>query len=519
MSDDVADLILRSGRIHTFDEGHSVVEALAARSGRIEAVGSDREVLRLRGARTRVIDLRGRFALPGFVDCHTHFAKRALGITRVDLHPSKSLDDMLARLKRQRARTAPGAWVLGRGWDESTWTQKRFPTRAALDRVIADRPVKASRVDGHSCVVNSLGWKALRMPKRFPGVELDGAGRPTGVLKEQAYEETLDRIVDPPELYRHALPRMERVAHKLGVTTVCDFVDPKDLRAYGERAREGKMGVRVVAAIWARHLDSLEASGVGAGLGDKWLRVTGVKFYGDGSIGSRTAAMRRPYRDDAGNRGQLNLRRPAMAKLIGRARHLGLQVCVHAIGDRGVDEVIAAFEAAAKGVARKKFRSERHRIEHCELVDGRGIARMARLGLVASMQPNFVGKWSRAGLLYDQRIGNFWHGHDNPMREIADAGVPIAFGSDNMPFSPLFGINSAVNAPYPSQRLTVDEALCAYTRGAAWALREEATRGTLEHGKLADVVALNGDPYDAPDRIEELKVSLTALGGRVVHGK
>ncbi len=510
------ELILRSGSIHTIDARGAVVEALAARAGRIAALGNDGEIMRLRGARTKVVDLRGAFALPGFIDCHTHFAKRALGITRVDLHGAPSREAMLARLARARKKIAKGEWVLGRGWDESKWADRRFPTRADLDAAVDDRPVKASRIDGHSCVVNALGWKTLRIPASFPGVERDAGGRLTGLLKEAAYEETLDRIVDPPALYRKALPIMERRAHALGVTTVCDFVDPKDLRAYTERHRGGKLRIRVSAAMWTRHLDALEAAGVGRGLGDEWLRLTGVKMYGDGSIGSRTAAMYRPYRDDPSTRGALNLTRAKMAKTIRRARALGLQVCIHAIGERGIDEVLTSFEDAAEGEL-AAFRRERHRIEHCELVTPEGIRRMKRLGLIASVQPNFVGNWSAKGELYDQRIGNRWQGKDNPFRRMADAGLCLAFGSDNMPFSPLYGIHSAVNAPFPSQRLTVGEALAAYTRDAAFALREEASRGTLEVGKLADVAVLSANPKEAPDEIERQKVALTVLGGGVVY--
>lgn len=509
------DLILRSGAIHTLDPRLRVVEALAARDGRIVALGSDREVVRLRAARTRVFDLKGRFALPGFIDCHTHFAKRALGITRIDLHGTATREAMLAKLARGARRTPKGEWVLGRGWDESKWQDRRFPDRADLDRALPGRPVKASRIDGHSCVVSSQGLRRLRLPARTPGIERDARGRPTGVLKEAAYEETLDRIVDPPELYRRALPRMERRAHELGVTTVCDFVDPKDIKAYTERLREARLAVRVVAAMWTRHLDALESAGVGRGLGGEWLRIAGVKMYGDGSIGSRTAALYRPYRDDPGNRGALNLTKRRMVATVRRARALGLQVCVHAIGDRGVDEVLSAFEEAAAQGPLAAFRRERHRIEHCELITREGIRRMKRLGLIASMQPNFVGNWSKKGELYDQRLGAGWLGRDNPLRWMVDAGLRVAFGSDNMPFSPLYGVHSAVNAPFPSQRLTVDEALAAYTRGAAFALHEEASRGTLEVGKLADVAVLGGDPHDRPEEIEDIEVELTVLDGGV----
>jgi predicted amidohydrolase YtcJ len=336
------------------------------------------------------------------------------------------------------------------------------------------------------------------------------------VLKEAAYEETLDRIVDPPDLYRKALPLMERRAHKLGVTTVCDVVDPKDLRAYIERRRTGAMRVRVCAAVWLRHLDAVESAGLGAGLGDEWLRLTGLKMYGDGSIGSRTAAMFSAYGDDPGNKGALNLDRANMAGAIGRARALGLQACIHAIGDRGVDEVIAAFELAAAHVPRARFARERHRIEHCELVTKDGIRRMRRIGLIASVQPNFVGNWSAKGKLYDQRIGPGWLGRDNPMRFMIDGGLTVAFGSDNMPFSPLYGIHSAVNAPFPSQRLSVDEALAAYTRDAAFALREESNRGTLERGKFADIAVLSGDPRDVQGEIGDLLVDATLIGGENV---
>ena len=512
------DLILRSGEIHAMDARGTVAEALAATAGRIVAMGSDREVWRLRGARTLAVDLKGRFALPGFIDCHTHFTKRALGITRVDLHGSRSREEVVRRLAKRAAKTPSGEWVLGRGWDDSLWADRAFPDRQDLDRATARHPVKASRIDGHSCVVNTLGWKRLGLPVTASGVERDARGRATGVLKEAAYEATLDRIGDPPELYRKALPRMERAAHKLGVTTVCDFVDPQDLKALTARRRMGPLGVRVACAVWTRHLEALETAGLASGLGDEWLKVLGVKMYGDGSIGSRSAAMRAPYLDDPGNRGAMNLTRREMARTIGRARALALQVCVHAIGDRGVAEVIGAFEEAAKGVSPLTFRRERHRIEHCELVDKQGIRRMRKLGLVASVQPNFVGNWSAKGRLYDQRIGNHWQGRDNPFSWMVDAGLKVAFGSDNMPFGPLYGIHSAVNAPYPCQRLKVGQALAAYTRDAAFALREEPSRGTLTPGKLADVAVLSKSPFEAPDTIDQIEVEATVVGGKVVWG-
>jgi predicted amidohydrolase YtcJ len=267
--------------------------------------------------------------------------------------------------------------------------------------------------------------------------------------------------------------------------------------------------------MWVRHLEEMEAARMRAGTGDEWLRVLGVKMYGDGSIGSRTAALYRPYRDDPANRGQLNMTRAQMSAVITRARRLGLQACIHAIGDRGVDEVIAAYEAAARRTTLPKFRGERHRIEHCELVSAKGLRRMRRLGLVASVQPNFVGQWSRKGQMYDQRIGARWHGRDNPMRRILEAGVPLAFGSDNMPFGPLYGIASAVRAPAPAQRLTPRQALAAYTRDAAWALREETSRGTLEVGKLADVVVLDGNPLRRSGRLDRLRPWATVVGGRM----
>ncbi len=518
MQGDGADLILRSGEIHTMDGRGSVVEGLAAAHGRVMALGSDREVLRLRRSRTRVVDLRGRFALPGFIDCHTHFTKRALGITRVDLHGARSREEVVRRMAKRATKTAPGEWVLGRGWDDSLWVDHTFPTRHDLDRATERHPIKASRVDGHSCVVNTLGWKRLKLPLTSSGVDRDARGKATGVLREAAYEETLDRIPDPPDLYRRALPRMERVAQRLGVTTVCDFVDPQDLKALAARRRLGPLGVRVACSVWTRHLEALETAGLAAGLGDEWLKVLGVKMYGDGSIGSRTAAMRAPYRDDPSNRGRMNLTRSEMARTVGRARALGLQVAVHAIGDRGVAEVLSAFEESARGVSPATFRRERHRIEHCELVDREGVRRMKRLGLVASVQPNFVGNWSAKGRLYDQRIGNHWQGRDNPFRSMVDGGLTVAFGSDNMPFGPLYGIHSAVNAPYACQRLRVAEALAAYTRDAAFALREEASRGTLEEGKLADVVVLSESPFDGPDAIELIEVEATVVGAKVLWG-
>ncbi len=495
----VADLILEGGTLL----GVPGADAVAIRCGKILAVGRASEILRLRGPDTQVISLKGQCVLPGFFDGHVHFLRVGLDRTFfVDLAQARSLGEALDLL-RARAEARPGEWVVGRGWDESHWPEKRYLERADLDRAVPKQPCCAVRVDGHMMAANTL---ALARCVRPEGQFVD---RERGHLWEEAVSEVLALVRPEWETLVEAVAEASRFATSLGVTAVADMATPQDFAAYQVAEHRGLLRTRIFAYLPVDLLPHFAALGLRRGWGSPFLRLVGVKAFVDGSLGAKTAALLEPYRGEL-SRGRVLLGRGELARIWRKAMEAGLQMAIHAIGDRAIEEVLAAARLAGAGF------HDRHRIEHLELPTPAQLSRLRDLGLVASMQPNFL-QWSGPGGMYEDRLGPERDARIDPHRWVLDAGIPLAFGSDGMPMGPLYGIGLALTPPHPVQQLTVEEALTAYTQGSAYAAFAEDELGTLAPGKWADLVVLSGDPATTP--WEKIRVETTFFAGEVVFSR
>ena len=522
-----ADLVLTNAAVHTLapgdgptgrpasdtpgDERH---EAVAVRDGRIVRLGTVYEVEFLVGATTTVHDCAGRVVLPGFVDAHTHMDMVGRYLVHAALGDATGPDDAIERLVEGAHSADQGEWILGFGYDESTWDESRFLTRADLDRVSEERPVAAFREDLHQVSLNGVALARLADDAADENLQRSG-DEPTGVAVEGAVGTVLDATRgDRPE--RDLLRAASDRAAELGITAVGDMVrDHRVPRAYRDLARDGELGLRVRLNYWTDFLDALERTGLSTGDGDDLVRVGAVKSYTDGSLGARTARLSEPYADvdasEAGDpRGQWVVPPEELAGYVARADELGLQFCAHAIGDEAIAAVLDAYADTDAAAAR-------HRVEHVEVLTDALIARLGRVGAVASVQPNFL-KWAHDGGLYEARLGRERARASNRYAALRASGVPLAFGSDTMPLGPLFGVQQAVTAPAPEQRLDVTDALRAYTHGAAYALRDEDRFGTLRAGIHADLVVLDASPWAVdPGGIGDIDVVRTFVGGEPTY--
>jgi hypothetical protein len=530
-----ADLVLLSARIWTADPTRAEATALAARDGRIVAVGNDAEIRPLSGSKTVVVDGKGRRVVPGFIDCHTHMSMGGFNLLAVDLRRTKDPADFTRRLAEFASSRPAGVWITDGAWDHQVWTNPILPTRAMLDPATGDRPACLSRTDGHMVVCNSRALELAKVTRDTPdppgGIMVrDASGEPTGVLKDAAMD--LIGAVRPARTLvevEEALATAVRHAAENGVTSVQDLPgNALDLDAWEKLRSEGKLTVRVnyrpSLSEWEKARDRRRAM-----KNDEWLRIGGVKGYMDGSLGSSTALFFRPYADDPKTSGVYAAEAIPLSKLeerIAAADAAGLQVEVHAIGDRANAELLDVFERVARKNGPK---DRRFRIEHAQHLRADDIPRFARLEVIASMQPYHAiddGRWA------EKRIGLERCRTTYAFRSLVKSGVTLAFGSDwdVAPLSPLAGIDAAVNRRtldgrhpggwIPEQKISVLEALTAYTSTAARAAFEEKEKGTLTAGKLADFVVLSRDPLSIPkSELETVKVDATVVGGRVVYSQ
>lgn len=504
-----ADSLFFNGKIHTMDDTRKIAEAIAVSDGMVVAVGDDTEVRRSRPRDCARIDLRGRTVLPGFIDCHTHFIQTGVDSMGVDLSQTASLDDALALIKKAGAKHPEGEWIIATNWKESGWPGGRFLTRQDLDSCCPNNPTVAHRVCGHLSTVNSKAIDVLCIDSKTPDVDLE-----KGILRENALQ--LPRKHTEPDDAKKfkALALATRMAHELGVTSINDNGQSTDFKIFMAAEKRKRLGVRVWFNTPSKDLDSRIRLGISTGLGSERLKVGGLKVFCDGALGARTAALSEEYTDDPGNKGVLVIDRSDLERTIISANGSGIQVAIHAIGDAGIGEVLSAFSRTMKRIP---IRGLRNRIEHLELPSQKHLREMRRMGLIASMQPNFIGEWGGTDGMYLSRLGPKRTAANNPFRQVLKARVKLVFGSDCMPLSPIYGIHSAVNAPHASQKISVPEAIAAYTRDAAYVSFEESSKGTLTEGKMADLVVLSHDPFENVEKIRSIKVMKTVVGGEVLY--
>jgi hypothetical protein len=535
-----ADLVLNNGKIWTVAGAKPEAEALAIWRDRILAVGSAREIKPLMGPKTRVLDLQGRRVVPGFHDCHVHFLGSGQQLSQVALKDAKDEVEFGKRLREFDRKLARDRWLLGDDWDHDRTFEGKLPSAEILDKYLPDRPVFLRRYDGHMAVVNSLVLK-------MAGISADtvdpsggiiyrkaGTKEPSGVLRDNAMDLVSRLIPEPSELeIIEAVRAALAEAHRQGVTTIQDMDGSSArtremlLRLYRQMARSEELGLRIDLFWPLAEWNSLARLGVSQGLGDDWVKIGGLKGFVDGSLGSSTAKMFDPYLNEPGSTGvyvtPLNkLREYTMA-----ADKAGLAVAVHAIGDRANAEMLDIFAEVAR---QNGPRDRRFRIEHAQHLRPPDFQRFRDIGIIPSMQPYHViddGRWAEG------RIGGQRCGSSYAYRSLLDGGAKLAFGSDwpVAPLSPLLGIDAAVNRRtldgihpkgwFPEQRIKVEEAIEAYTLSAAYAGFHEKNTGTLEPGKLADLVVLARDILDPAqrDHIVETEVLMTIVGGKIVFEK
>jgi predicted amidohydrolase YtcJ len=532
-------LLLVNGNIHTMEPDAPAATALAVDrgSGRLLTVGDDAQIRALAGPLTETLDLRGHTVLPGFIDAHTHLLGYAQSRLDVDLRGVPSEDEAVARVRTRAERTPPSAWVFGHSWDKNQWPGQRFPTRASLDAAIPDHPVALSSHDFHSLWVNSPALRLAGITRETtdPGsgrIGRDAAGEPDGLLFEGEAMALVEEIAVPAddETLLAELRRILAELHSRGITGVHNIEGDRSLRLMQRLRAERALSARVLLYLPRAVLPDAVRLGLQAGFGDDRLRFAGIKVFMDGALGSQTAAMLDPYEGQPSNRGLLTTSEPEIERAVREAASGGIGMAIHAIGDRAVHAALDGIEAALRQRADQPAGEAlpvRFRLEHVQLATEADIQRMARLGVVGSVQPFHAVVDRHAA----ERYWGVRHRRAYAYQTMRESGVRLAFGSD-VPVDtpdPLRILHAAINrtddtvmgqSPWlPDQALTVAQALWAYTLGAAYAGGQEAHQGSLAPGKLADLIVLAEDPFTLPkERIAGARIAATLVGGELVYG-
>lgn len=510
-----ADLVLINANIVTMDPERPRATTLASKNYKIIAVGDDETVMDLIPTAKRVVDLGGKTVVPGFVDGHTHLTSTGIRSFHVDLTKAKSVEDAIARLSDAESVYEEGEWVLAWGWDESNWPQGRYLTAKDLDKVSKKKPVAAIRIDGHLLSTNTMGIKKLGFDPELEGVVKDKKGNPTGIFRDI---EGMTKNLRPDEqTILEGAVAGTKIAAKLGITTAVDNVSEGQLRAIREAEKENNLAIRMVVNIPCQQLNHLVKLGITSGMGTPMCKIGGVKIFTDGSIGAATAAISEPYRNQTENTGMLLMSKRKYKYRIRTAIRSDIQTVTHAIGDRAIEMILESFESLSEE-DRETAKFQRHRLEHVELITEDQIRRAASLGLILSMQPNFVGEWQQEDGLYVERLGEKRTGLMNNFRNVLDNGARLCFGSDGMPLGPLYGIWSATTNSNPFVKLDVEEALRCYTLESAYASFMDKTVGSLKEGKRADFVVLSHNIVKIPPaRIKDIKIEMTFVGGEMMY--
>jgi len=529
-----ADIVIQGGQVWTgLSTGRGQPGAVAIADGKILAVGDSAQIARYVGSKTEVLHAAGGLVMPGLADGHTHFIDGGFQLAWVNLRDAATPQEFVRRIKEYAAHLKPGEWVLGGDWDHTLWRGAPMPHHEWVDSVTPHNPVYLYRVDGHMALANAAAMRAAKITNatRDPvGGEIprDARGEPIGIFKDNAGNLIEAAIpASSAEQQDSALARALAHAASLGVTATGNMsASWANLAAYKRMERADRMTLRVSLYLpiedWRTVADSVRRNGAG----DDWVRIGGVKGYMDGSAGSRTAFFFEPFSDSAGYRGLMRQPESDMRAWVGAADSAGLQIAVHAIGDRANAIILSIYDSVARAHG---ARDRRFRVEHAQHLRSEDIARFGALRVVPSMQPYHAiddGRW------VEQRIGPVRIKTTYAFRTLLDTDAPLAFGSDwtVAPLDPMLGVYAAVTRRtldgrnpggwVPEQEITVGEALRAYTSGNAWATFNEQKWGTLAPGRFADVVVLERDPFAvAPESLGTVKPRYTIVGGKVVYRK
>ena len=522
------------------DCARPTAEALAVLGDRIVALGSTREIRAMAGSETRVIDAGQATVLPGFNDAHVHFLAGGFSLSNVDLRDCAAPSELARRLGEYAAGTPKGRWIQGGDWDHEQWAPSNpdgapaLPSRSLIDPVTPANPVLITRLDGHMALANTLALQLAGITRDTPdppgGIILrdPGQGEPTGILKDAA--QTLVERVIPSKTFeekRAAALAASRHAASLGVTSLTDVSADDDLALYQDLLRKGEIQTRIYAARSIVSWELPAKAGLRAGFGDDMLRTGILKGFADGSLGSSTALFFQPYLDDPGNRGLLfeqMLPEGIMLERVQAADQAGLQVMIHAIGDEANLRILELYQQV---FAVNGARDRRFRIEHAQHLRASELPRFGQQHVIASMQPYHAaddGRWC------EKRLGAARSQTAYAFRSLLDTGATLAFGSDwtVAPLGPLLGIKAAITRQtldgahpegwIPEQKISLDEALRAYTLGSAYAEFSETSKGSITPGKLADIVVLDRDIDTIdPSQMDQVRVAITILGGKVIR--
>ncbi len=522
------DLLVFNGPIHTMDRGQPVVEALLIRAGRIVARGA-LEALRSRAPHARTLDLAGRAAFPGFEDAHLHLCMHGASLTQADLAGALTLQEALDRARQAAARLPEAEWLLGGGWDHNLWPQAAPPTRHDLDRALPTRPVALDSKDRHSLWVNSLALRLAGIGAGTPDplggrIWRDASGEPTGIFSESARQLVTAAIPEPGEAARREAARAALAdCARLGITAVHSCEGPDAFYALARLEQAGELTARVWHMLPLRALEAAAGCGLVTGYGSERLRIGHVKMFADGALGSATAEMLAPYESRPDDRGVAATDTPTLLEAVRFAARHGLASAIHAIGDGANRRVLDIYAQVAQELSGAPLRQ---RIEHVQLLSPEDLPRLAALGVIASMQPLHA---TQDRVMAERQWGARCR-TAYAWRSLLASGARLAFGTDAPveTLSPLLSLYAAVTRRsadgvptdgwYPGQRLTLGEALHAYTLGAAYAAYGEGSRGSLAPGKLADLVVLSHDILaQPPEALLEAHVEMTMVGGEIVY--
>jgi predicted amidohydrolase YtcJ len=521
-------LAVVNARVWTGDSARPWAEAFAVRGEQIATVGSSAAVRKVAGT-ARVIDAAGRMVVPGFIDSHVHFIDGGFGLSSVQLRDAKTPAEFIARIKAFAATVPPGAWITGGNWDHEQWSGE-LPRHDWIDSVTPNNPVWINRLDGHMSLANAAALRAAgvtRASREVAGgtIVRDARGEPTGVLKDNATDLVNAVMPNPPaELEDRALDTAMAYVAAQGVTSVVHMGTWRDLAIFERAHKAGRLKTRIYAAVPLATWEQLRDTVAARGRGDAWLRIGALKGFVDGSLGSHTAAMLQPFTDAPSDTGLFVNTHEHLYEWTSGADKAGLHVIVHAIGDRAIRDQLDIFERVEK---ENGPRDRRFRIEHAQHIAPPDIPRFAKLGVIASMQPYHAiddGRWA------EKVIGPERSKTTYAFRSLRDAGATLAFGSDWFvaPPTPLEGLYAAVTRRtlddrnptgwIPEQKISLEDALRAYTRGAAYATFTEKEKGVIAPGTLADFAIIDRDLTKvAPEAIRDAHIALTAVGGRVVY--
>lgn len=529
-----ATIVLTNGHIYTMDPRKTKTTAIAIRDNRIVALGSDAEVESLRGAGSQKINLNGRCVIPGLVDAHVHFQGFSLNLQRIDMYEVPSLDEALSRLRAYAPQLASGQWLRGHGWTQELWPDRAFPTAAQLDSAVPHLPVCLTHKSAHAAWANSMALRLAGIDDHTPDppgghIQRDERGKATGMLFEDAMNLVSEHIPRATaEELTTAMRRAQEICWQAGLTGLHDFDGRDCFKALQTLHQNGELGLRIVKNIPVYRLEHAIGVGLRSGFGDDWLRIGGVKMFADGALGPRTASMIAPYEGEADNYGIVVTDKEEMMAKASQASANGISVTVHAIGDRANHDILDVYQAVRQQEAEGGDGSIlRHRIEHVQLLHPDDLGRLSQLKVIASMQPTHAtSDMEMADHNWGPRAqyGYAW-------RTLLDTGATLVFGSDSPieSIAPLPGIHAAVTRRradgtpgpdgwYPEQKLTVTEAVHAFTTAAAITSGQETTLGSLEAGKLADLTIFERDIFtSSPDELLEIPIAGTMVGGRFMH--